>query len=308
MKGLFILALFYGATFFAFGQGFAVSGTITDASDGSPLPGATVLIKGTTTGTAADQDGKFQITAQSGDVLVFSFIGYKDQEITLGNRTTLNVEMEAQAFSVKEVVAIGYGTTKREDATGSVSTVSSDDFNRGAITSPQELVIGKIAGVQITNAGGAPGAGVTIRIRGGSSLSASNDPLIVIDGVPVDNEGVAGMRNPLNTIQPDDIATFTVLKDASATAIYGSRASNGVILITTKKGKKNQPFSVTYNGTVSLDTKTRGVNILNADEFRAIVQNHFETNQNATDLLGSANTNWQNVIRSEEHTSELQSH
>jgi len=153
----------------------------------------------------------------------------------VGESNVLNVKMEQSTERLDEVVVIGYGTVKKSDATGSVTAINSDNFNMGAITSPQELVTGKIAGVQIVNGGGAPGEGATIRIRGGSSLSASNDPLIVIDGVPVDNDGITGMRNPLSTINPSDIETFTVLKDASATAIYGSRASNGVILITTKR-------------------------------------------------------------------------
>ncbi|MDA3816318.1 MAG: SusC/RagA family TonB-linked outer membrane protein, partial [Prolixibacteraceae bacterium] len=196
---------------------------------------------------------------------------------------------------IGEIVVIGYGQVKKEDVTGSVSAVTSDDFNQGNITSPQELVSGKVAGVQITSGGGAPGSGSTIRIRGGSSLSASNDPLIVIDGVPIDNDDVSGMRNPLNTINPNDIETFTVLKDASATAIYGSRASNGVILISTKKGKAGQGLKVSYTGKVSVGTRTGEIDVLDANEFKEII-NELDLSEKASALTGDANTDWQSEI------------
>ncbi|MCD6202314.1 MAG: TonB-dependent receptor [Bacteroidales bacterium] len=301
MKRGFIskLALLLGGIMLSgllYAQEIAVKGKVTDASDGSPIPGVNVVVKGTTIGTVTDAEGNYSLSVQKGATLVFSFVGYTTQEVQVNNQTVINVSLQFSEVTLKEVVAIGYGTVKKEDATGSVAAVTSEDFNRGAITSPQDLVSGKIAGVQITNAGGAPGTGAMIRIRGGSSLSASNDPLIVIDGVPIDNEGVSGMRNPLNTINPDDIETFTVLKDASATAIYGSRASNGVILITTKKGKKGQPFSLTYNGNVNWATRSGEISVLSADQFKNIIQSHFEANPNALNLLGTANTDWQNVI------------
>lgn len=279
-----------------FAQQITVSGKVTDASDGAPLPGVNILERGTNNGTVTDNEGNYSISVGSNAVLEFSFVGYLTREEEVGNRTVLNVSLEFDEFSLEEVVAIGYGTVKKEDATGSVAAVSAKDFNRGAITSPQDLVTGKIAGVQITNSGGAPGTGATIRIRGGSSLAASNDPLIVIDGVPIDNEGVAGMRNPLNAINPNDIETFTVLKDASATAIYGSRASNGVILITTRKGKAGKPLSVAYNGNVSIGTRTGEIDVLTAGEFRALITDRYAGNTNATDLLGTADTDWQSVI------------
>ena len=284
----------------AFSVGFAqqktISGKVTDAANSEPLPGVTIVVKGTTNGTVTNFDGEYSITAESGQTLAFSFIGYSAQEIVVGATTTLNVQMAQSMENLDEVVVIGYGQVRKEDATGSVQAISSDDFNPGAITSPQELVSGKIAGVQITTGGGAPGSGATIRIRGGSSLSASNDPLIVIDGVPVDNDGVSGMRNPLNTIHPSDIETFTVLKDASATAIYGSRASNGVIIITTKKGRAGAGLKINYNGVSSMSVPSGKIDVLSADEFRNLVIQEKGADSNAAALLGTANTDWQNVI------------
>lgn len=273
-----------------------ITGKVTDAKSGEPLPGVTVVVKGTTNGTASNVNGEYTLNVETNQVLVFSFVGYNPKEVTVGAETVINVQLEQSVESLDEVVVIGYGQVKKEDATGSVTAVNSNDFNMGAITSPQELVSGKIAGVQITTGGGAPGEGATIRIRGGSSLSASNDPLIVIDGVPVDNEGISGMRNPLNTIHPSDIETFTVLKDASATAIYGSRASNGVIIITTKKGKKGAGLQFSYNGYTSLSIKSGEVNVLSADQFRKTIIEEKGADSNAAALLGNANTNWQNEI------------
>lgn len=283
----------------AFGAGYAqvktITGKVTDAGNGEALPGVTIVVKGTTNGTITNFDGEYSINAEEGQTLSFSFIGYTPQEQVIGTSNVINLKLEQSMENIDEVVVIGYGQVKKEDATGSVTAVTSDDFNQGAITSPQELVSGKIAGVQITNGGGAPGDGSTIRIRGGSSLSASNDPLIVIDGVPMDSEGVSGMRNPLNTIHPSDIETFTVLKDASATAIYGSRASNGVILITTKKGRKGAGLKLSYNGFASYSTPSGKVDVLSADQFRQIIVDEKGTT-NAPNLLGSANTDWQDVI------------
>ena len=228
-----------------------ITGTVTDAENGETLIGANVIAAGTTVGTSTDIDGNFTLEVPAGiQKLIFSYTGYSDREVTLGVSNIVNVTMSSGEL-LDEVTIIGYGTVKREDATGSIQTVDSETFNKGSITSPQELLAGKIAGVQITTESGAPGDGATIRIRGGSSLNASNDPLIVIDGVPVDNGGISGSRNPLNLINPNDIETFTVLKDASATAIYGSRASNGVILITTKKGKIGDKLRINYSGNIS---------------------------------------------------------
>lgn len=296
------MLLLFGLVFTGFtamAQRGTVSGTVTDASDGSPLPGVTVLVKGTTIGTATDVNGKYSLEIEPGTTLVFSFVGYTSKEVTANPNTTVDVSLEMTAEFLEEFVVIGYGVQKKADATGSVAAVDSKDFNRGAITAPTELIAGKVAGVQITSGGGAPGEGATIRIRGGSSLSASNDPLIVVDGVPLDNEGVAGMRNPLNTINPNDIETFTVLKDASATAIYGSRASNGVILITTKSGaasKEEKSIHLEYNGTFSLYTPTKKLDVLGADEFRSIINERYADNEAITGMLGDASTDWQSEI------------
>ncbi len=291
---LFLFAMLaYGLSY---AQVKTITGKITDAGNGEALPGVTIVVKGTTNGTITNFDGDYSINVEEGQTLAFSFIGYTAQEMVVGASSVINIQLEQSMENIDEVVVIGYGQVKKEDATGSVSAVTSEDFNQGAITSPQELVSGKIAGVQITNSGGAPGAGSTIRIRGGSSLSASNDPLIVIDGVPMDSEGVSGMSNPLNTIHPSDIETFTVLKDASATAIYGSRASNGVILITTKKGRKGAGLKLTYNGFASYSTPTKFADVFSADEYRQLIIDQKGAGSAAANLLGDYNTDWQDAI------------
>ncbi|NJK96851.1 MAG: TonB-dependent receptor plug domain-containing protein [Bacteroidales bacterium] len=206
---LFSLLIF--AMPYAFGQDKTVSGKITDPT-GEALPGVNVVVKGTTRGVISDMDGNFQISAPAGSTLAFSYIGYLSQEIIVDNSQTLNITLQTDIANLEEVVVIGYGTVKKADATGSVATVSSKDFNKGAITSAQDLLVGKSAGVVITNSGGAPGSGATIRIRGGSSLNASNDPLIIIDGVPIDNNNVSGSANFLSFVNPNDIETFTVLR------------------------------------------------------------------------------------------------
>ncbi len=273
-----------------------VTGVVTDASNGQTLPGVTILIKGTTTGTTTDMDGNYKISVSAGDVLVFSYVGFVAQEVSVQPGTTVNVALEVSMAELEELVVIGYGVQKKDDATGSVAAVSSAEFVKGAVTAPTQLITGKVAGVQITSAGGAPGESAQVRIRGGSSISASNDPLYVIDGVPVDNEGVSGMRNPLNTINPNDIETFTVLKDASATAIYGSRASNGVIIITTKKGKMGEgkrPVQLNYNGVFSFYQPTRKIDVLSADEFTGLINERYPDQAHR---LGTANTDWQDEI------------
>lgn len=277
------------------GQQITVTGTVTDKDDGLPLPGVNVIVKGTYTGTNTNAEGFFSLTVERGAILEFSFMGYISQTLTATEGVPIKVELHEDLFKIGEVISIGYGTVRKSDATGSVSAVSTNDFNV-AITSPQELISGKIAGVQITTGGGAPGEGATIRIRGGSSLSATNDPLIVIDGVPVDNSGISGMRNGLNTIHPNDIETFTVLKDASATAIYGSRASNGVIIITTKKGAAGKPLSVSYNGNMTISTPSGLLDVLSAKDYRKLVNYHNAGNANVTGLLGNAETDWQKEI------------
>lgn len=277
-------------------QGIKVTGKVSDAGDKSPLVGVTVQEKGTNNGTITDADGNYSLTVSPASTLVISYVGYATQEIEVNNRTTIDVNLAIGELALQEVVVIGYGTVTRRDATGSVAAVSSSDFNVGAVSSPQQLIVGKVPGVQITSPGGDPTSASRIRIRGGSSMSASNDPLIVIDGVPIDNSAVSGMPNPLSLLNSNDIESFTVLKDASATAIYGSRASNGVILITTKKGLLNRPLAVTYDGSVSFGTRTGDIDVLTPDEFRQEVLRLYPEPSAASALLGTAATDWQNEI------------
>jgi iron complex outermembrane receptor protein len=300
LKVLFLLLTWTTATAL-FAQDMTVKGKVTDASDGNSLPGVTIAVKNTTTGTISDVDGNYTITVTKGATLVFSFIGYNPQEFVIQNQQTLNVSLSPSITSLNQVLIIGYGQVKKGDATGSVTAVSTKDFNRGSITNPMELMSGKTAGVQIISNSGAPGSGATIRIRGGSSLYASNDPLYVIDGVPVANDGIAGTRNALSTINPNDIETFTILKDASATAIYGSRASNGVILITTKKGSTEgtgttRPFVLDYTANFSAYTIPKTREVLDGDAFRAMVSDKFSGRENVLALLGDGNTDWQKEI------------
>ncbi len=298
-KRLFMLTFGILMSLVALGQQVRVSGTVSDAADRQTLPGVNVVVKGTLTGTITGVNGEYSLMAQPGDVLVFTFIGYLQQEVAVGNQTVVNVALQTDVQALEEVVVIGYGTVKKSDRTGSVTAVSSKDFNKGAITSAQDLLVGKSAGVVITTPGGAPGSGATIRIRGGSSLNASNDPLIIVDGVPISNNNVSGSSNILSFVNPNDIETFTILKDASATAIYGSRASNGVILITTKKGKAGTPLTVSYDGNVSAANAIAFVDVFSGDEMRQIA---YEKAQDGLydiddlDLLGSQNTNWQKEI------------
>jgi len=280
-----------------YGQGIRITGKVTDAADGSALIGVTIQEKGTTNGNITDAKGNFSMTVASNATLIISYIGYKALEIPVNNQTSFNIAMSIEDKRLQEVVVIGYGTVKKTDATGSVVAVSSKDFNRGAITSPQELLVGKSAGVVITSPTGAPGSGSTIRVRGGSSLNASNDPLIIIDGVPIDNNNVSGSSNFLSFVNPNDIETFTVLKDASATAIYGSRASNGVILITTKKGKAGSPLTVSYNGNASIANAIKFMDVYSGDEIRKIALDHKDLfGTDSFSKLGTSNTDWQKEI------------
>lgn len=296
LKVLFLFLSFL-FTLQGFAQGVTVSGTVIDETDGKSLPGVTIAVKNTTTGTTSDIDGKYSLNAPTGSTLVFSFIGYTPQEVIVGDQKTINVVMATSVTLLQEAVVIGYGTIKRGDATGAITTVSANDFNQGLITTPQDLLAGKSAGVVITNEGGAPGSGATIRIRGGSSLKASNDPLVIIDGVPIDNNKVSGSSNFLSFMNPSDIESFTVLKDASATAIYGSRASNGVILITTKKGVKGAPFKITYDGNVSVSAAAKFVDVYSGDQIRNIAFKNPVLYEPATHLnLGTSNTDWQKEI------------
>lgn len=269
-----------------------VNGTVIDAGTGTPIPGVNVVIKGSTQGSSTDFDGNFQIEAEDGTVLQFSYIGFHSQELSV-NGSTLNVTLEEDTQQLDEVVVIGYGTVRKKDLTGAIDMVSSEDFNKGAIVSPQQLIQGKVAGVSISSGGGAPGEGQNIVIRGQGSLALSSNPLYVVDGIPLADNNVGGSRNPLNFINPNDIETMTVLKDASATAIYGSRAANGVIMITTKKGKGNK-FKFNYSGSTTVYDPTDYVQVMSADEFRAVINDTGD--QAAISRLGTSDTNWQDQI------------
>ena len=266
-----------------------IKGKVLDRATGSELPGVSVLQKGTTQGTATDFDGVFELTVDNANaLLVFSFVGYNTIEMAATSNMT--VYLDESAESLEEVILIGYGQTTKKDATGAVEKVGSEDFNPGAIASPEQLITGKSAGVNVVPPSGRPGEGGTIKIRGGvSSLSASNSPLIVIDGVPVDQDGPA-----LNTINPNDIESFNILKDASATAIYGSRASNGVILITTKSGKMHQDFGVSFDSKFSWGEAENKVDVLNRDQFIRAINDLGEPDASA--LLGDDETVWQDQI------------
>ena len=278
----------------AFAQQIAVKGIVKDTA-GEPVIGANVLVKGTTNGTITDFDGNFQLSANKGDIIVISFIGFTAQELP-ATAELMNVVLKDDSEMLSEVVVIGYGVAKKNDLTGSVTAMKPDEMNKGLVTNAQDMMQGKIAGVNVTSASGTPGAGAQIRIRGGSSLNASNDPLIVIDGLAMDNSGVQGLSNPLSMVNPNDIETFTVLKDASATAIYGSRGSNGVIIITTKKGKSGSKPTVNYSGNVSVSTKKKTIDVMDGDEFRQFVTNMYGEGSAAVNTLGKANTDWQSEI------------
>lgn len=270
-----------------------VSGTITESATGLPVPGVNVILKGTTNGTTTDFDGNYTLSeVNENDIIVFSFLGFMQQEIAFKGQSTINVELDESASALQEVVLIGYGATTKQDATGAVEKISPGSFNQGAVISPEQLIAGKSAGVRITP-GSEPGGGSEIRIRGGSSLSGNNSPLIVVDGIPLDQRGVQGVRNQLNAINPNEIADFVILKDAAATSIYGSRASNGVILITTKKGNLNSDFTMSYDLKTSVGEITDKVNVLNATQFRNLIESSPGTDPS---LLGDANTDWQDEI------------
>ena len=285
-----LLGLFLSVGVYA--QNVTVKGHVKDAT-GLEVIGANVVEKGNTTnGTITDMDGNFTLTVPQGATLVVSFIGYTTQEVAAAPSVIVTLQDDSELLS--EVVVVGYGRTKKDDLTGSVTAIKPDQLSKGITTNAQDMLSGKVAGVSVISNDGAPGSGAQIRIRGGSSLNASNDPLIVIDGLAIDNSGIKGMSNGLSMVNPEDIETFTVLKDASATAIYGSRASNGVIIITTKKGKSGQAPRVSYNGSVSVSTIQKRYDVLDGDEYRAYAQQVFGDNLPAS--FGTANTDWQDEI------------
>lgn len=292
-----IVGLFLSAD--AFAQQMLVKGLVKDTT-GEPVIGANVVVKGTTNGTITDLDGLFQLQANQGDVLTVSFIGYKTQEVPAA--ASMNIILKDDTELLDEVVVIGYGSVKKSDLSGSVVAIKAEEMNKGAVTSPQELIMGKVPGLSVSQGDGSPGAGSTIRIRGGASLNASNDPLIVIDGVPVSNDAAPGTPNALATINPNDIETFTVLKDASATAIYGSRASNGVIIIQTKKGTQDK-VKISYAGTFTAKDPYKRIETLDAKTFREVMlaqypegnPQHDEV-QRILNVYPNQSTDWQDAI------------
>jgi len=296
----FILLLFVGLTlaFNAFAQQHVVKGVVKDGG-GEPVIGASVVAKGTTNGVITDLDGQFTLgNVNLNTTIVISYLGYTSKEIIYTGQKELNVVLSEDAELLDEVVVIGYGQVRKGDATGALTSVKADATTRGFAPNAQDMLVGKVAGVNITSGGGSPSAGATIRIRGGSSLSASNDPLLIVDGVPIDNGLIGGVGNLLSTINPTDIETFTVLKDASATAIYGSRASNGVILITTKKGTAGK-VRINYDGNISISTRKKDIDVMNGDEFRDFIHKTFQGASNYEEVvskLGTANTDWQDEI------------
>ncbi|MFZ4457096.1 MAG: SusC/RagA family TonB-linked outer membrane protein [Bacteroidales bacterium] len=276
-----------------------LKGEVVD-KDNIPVIGASIIEKGTTNGTVTNIDGKFSLNVSNAKgTLRITCVGYEKLEIAVPSASqTVKIKLQESSVALNEVVAIGYGVVKKNDATGSVNAIKPDKLNKGLVLNAQDMLIGKVAGVQVTTGGGTPGGSAQIRIRGGSSISASNDPLIVIDGLMLDNSGIKGAPNALSTINPNDIETFTVLKDASATAIYGSRGSNGVIIITTKKGEKGGKVRVAYDGNASLGTIAKTYDVLTGDQFRNFVTNLYATNPDVTALasLGTENTDWQKQI------------
>lgn len=284
-------------------QEITISGNVKDES-GAPLPGVNILIVGTSKGTQTDFDGNYSINAQTGSVLAFSFVGFVTKQVTVGTQRKIDIVLQEDASKLDEVVVIGYGSTLKKDATGAVDAINSENFNKGAIASPEQLLQGKSAGVQITQASGEPGAGINIRIRGTSSVRSNNNPLFVVDGVPLSGDnstpggadigfGSSAAKNPLNFLNPNDIKSISVLKDASATAIYGSRGANGVVIITTKDGKGKVGNQFEFSSSVSIATPAEEYDLLDRDEFLSAVT-QFGGDAGAIDE--GANTDWQDVI------------
>lgn len=272
-------------------QTITVSGVVSDPS-GEPLIGASILAQGSTVGTSTNIDGEYTINVAPDATLVVSYVGYDTQNVPVDGRTSINVTMQENSVMLNEVVAIGYGTVKKSDATGSVAVIKPDEIEAGLATSVQDMLVGQTPGVVVTQAGGPEGGG-TIRIRGGSSLNASNDPLIVVDGVPLSNAGMGGLGNSLGMISPENIESMTILKDASATAIYGSRASNGVIIITTKKGKSGKP-TVNFAANLYVNTARKTWKVLDANQFRSLLESRGM--DAALAATGDANTDWQDEV------------
>ena len=292
-RSLLLVALFVIGCLQLMAQTRTIKGEVTDAQNGEALIGATVMVEGEKGGTVTDFDGNFSLqVSSSAKKIKVSYIGYIDKVLSISDN--MKVKLESDSKALADVVVIGYGTARKSDLTGSVATVKSKDFNKGLVSSPEQLINGKVSGVQIMSNSGSASAGSTIRVRGGASLNASNDPLIVLDGVPLEQGGISGnSSNFLSMINPSDIESMTVLKDASSTAIYGSRASNGVIIITTKKGQQGA-VKVNFNTTNSLQTRAQMVDMLSRDEFVNVINQLGDANQKS--LLGTANTDWNDEV------------
>lgn len=292
-RSLLLVALFVIGCLQLLAQTRTIKGEVTDAQNGEALIGATVMVEGKKGGTVTDFDGNFSLqVSSSAKKIKVSYIGYIDKVLSVSDN--MKVKLESDSKALADVVVIGYGTARKSDLTGSVATVKSKDFNKGLVSSPEQLINGKVSGVQIMSNSGSASAGSTIRVRGGASLNASNDPLIVLDGVPLEQGGISGnSSNFLSMINPSDIESMTVLKDASSTAIYGSRASNGVIIITTKKGQQGA-VKVNFNTTNSLQTRAQMVDMLSRDEFVNVINQFGDANQKS--LLGTANTDWNDEV------------
>ena len=292
-RSLLLVALFVIGCLQLLAQTRTIKGEVTDAQNGEALIGATVMVEGEKGGTVTDFDGNFSLqVSSSAKKIKVSYIGYIDKVLSVSDN--MKVKLESDSKALADVVVIGYGTARKSDLTGSVATVKSKDFNKGLVSSPEQLINGKVSGVQIMSNSGSASAGSTIRVRGGASLNASNDPLIVLDGVPLEQGGISGnSSNFLSMINPSDIESMTVLKDASSTAIYGSRASNGVIIITTKKGQQGA-VKVNFNTTNSLQTRAQMVDMLSRDEFVNVINQFGDANQKS--LLGTANTDWNDEV------------
>ena len=296
--GLALLAMAIPAQVFAQSGKYEVKGVVVD-STGTPVIGASVVEQGTTNGITTDVNGQFVLNVQGEQSIVqISFIGYVTKSLAASSTELQYVVLEDDSAMIDDVVVIGYGTVKKDDLTGSVVAIKAEELNRGAVVSTQDMMQGKVPGLQIIPGDGGPNSGSTIRIRGAASLNASNDPLIVIDGVPVASDAGSGMANPLSLVNPNDIESFTVLKDASAAAIYGSRASNGVIIITTKKGKGNK-VNVSYNGSFSVSTNSDTMQVMSPEQFRDYITTTFAGTPSladATKYMGDANTDWQSLV------------
>ncbi|HRQ50961.1 MAG TPA: TonB-dependent receptor plug domain-containing protein, partial [Agriterribacter sp.] len=297
---LSILLLFFSFST-ALAQNRTVTGNVTDSKDGAPLVGATIQVKGSRSGTTTDMSGDFSITIPAAaKTLVVSAVGYESQDVPI-DADHLSVVLVATTSDLEEVVVVGYGTARKKDLTGAVASVQEKDFNRGVITAPDQLIQGKAAGVLVINNTGQPGGSTTIRVRGSSSIRSGNQPLFVIDGIPLSGgsarPGTSGGGsygndggNPLNFINPNDIASMEILKDASATAIYGSRGANGVILITTKRGKSGAP-QLDASASVGVSNVLKKLDVLNAGEYRDVLQDYgitsgdFGGNEDAWDAI-----------------------